>query len=203
METQSQPFNIAILAAGAASRFGTCKLLETLQNHPIIDYSRNISANTEAREVFIITGGWQKEIEAHLYQRKHPRESYHYCENWKEGMGASIKHAAKINAGRQAALLILLADQPLTPTQCVNQLIALWQRNPRTICCSEYSGTLGVPAIFPADYHHQLLKIPNKSGAKRLLNSSVTHAMPLPEAAWDIDTPEDLAKVKKRLLSTR
>lgn len=187
-------FNIAILAAGAASRFGACKLLAPLNGKPVLNYSLDAASQTEAHEVFIITGGWYQEIEKHVELRNAEKEHFLYCQNWQEGMGASIKLAANINKDKSTALLIMLADQPLISAEQLNLLIRRWRDQPEQICCAQFNNTLGAPAIFPIGAQHKLLTLPNNQGAKRLLTNQIVNTVSIPEAAWDIDTPTNLAQ---------
>ncbi len=62
------------------------------------------------------------------------------------------------------------------------------------IIAAEYSGTYGVPAFFRRLMFPALKSLPDDTGARRLLRDSAVEvvAFPLPEAAIDIDTPDDL-----------
>jgi molybdenum cofactor cytidylyltransferase len=58
----------------------------------------------------------------------------------------------------------------------------------------EYSGTVGVPALFTRALFPELREL--KEGAKPLLRryASQLAAVPFPGGAVDIDTPEDAAR---------
>jgi molybdenum cofactor cytidylyltransferase len=62
------------------------------------------------------------------------------------------------------------------------------------IIAAQYNDTLGVPAIFARKMFGTLLNLPPEAGARHLLRQPglSVKAFPLPEAAIDIDTPEDL-----------
>ena len=67
-------------------------------------------------------------------------------------------------------------------------------RSKGDIVASYYENTLGVPALFPRDYFHELRKLSGDTGAKSLLGkypSQVTR-LDCPEASADIDTALDL-----------
>lgn len=54
-----------------------------------------------------------------------------------------------------------------------------------------------MPAIFPRSQFPALMALRGDRGAQTLLRSPKSHvsAVPMPSAAMDIDTPEDLAAV--------
>jgi molybdenum cofactor cytidylyltransferase len=62
-----------------------------------------------------------------------------------------------------------------------------------SIVAAQYSGTIGVPAMFKRELFHELISLPPEAGARSLLRGSDAKVtpFPLPEAAVDIDTPED------------
>jgi molybdenum cofactor cytidylyltransferase len=69
---------------------------------------------------------------------------------------------------------------------------ALLDGGPALAVAAQYNGTLGVPALFKRELFGALRSLDPAAGARALLRS---HAMPfpLPDAAMDIDTPEDFA----------
>jgi molybdenum cofactor cytidylyltransferase len=101
---------------------------------------------------------------------------------WQLGMGSSIAAGIRQLIARNPSALpdaaaILLADQPLVTSQ--------------------YSGSLGVPALFKRCLFPLLEALPPASGARHLLRqpSAPLRAYPLPEAAQDIDTPQDFSSL--------
>lgn len=119
-------------------------------------------------------------------------------ERWHLGMGSSI--AAGVEelqdvAPNSAAVAIVLADQPLVTAQHLKEMRRLLHIERAPVVAAEYNGTLGVPALFSRELFVTLTSLPPDAGARHILRDSgipVT-AFPLPEAAIDIDTPEDFA----------
>jgi molybdenum cofactor cytidylyltransferase len=91
-------------------------------------------------------------------------------------------------------VLLLLADQPLVGSHSLNRLAAAWRRQPRSIVASRYGAVTGVPAIFPRWCFGDLASLRGDQGARILLRRYADHVVRLanPEAAVDIDYPEDL-----------
>lgn len=119
-------------------------------------------------------------------------------QNWRLGMGSSL--AAGVQQlqqmpGHPAAVAILLADQPLVTANHLKEMRRRLYSQEAPIVAAQYSGTLGVPALFRRELFATLASLPPDAGARHVLRDAgfrVT-AFPLPEAAVDIDTPEDLA----------
>ena len=119
-------------------------------------------------------------------------------QKWELGMGSSLAtgvlHVQEL-AGNSAAVALLLADQPLVTAAHLKEMRRLLYTGAAPIVAAHYSGMLGVPALFKRELFATLASLPADAGARHVLRDSgfpVT-PFPLPEAAMDIDTPEDLA----------
>jgi molybdenum cofactor cytidylyltransferase len=117
---------------------------------------------------------------------------------WQQGMGSSIAvgvRQLREAATHSAAVAILLADQPLVTSDHLIEMRRLLFAGKSAIVAAEYSGTLGVPALFKRELFAVLAALPPDAGARHLLRDSgfAVTAFSLPVAAMDIDTPEDFA----------
>jgi molybdenum cofactor cytidylyltransferase len=76
-------------------------------------------------------------------------------------------------------------------------LITAWRRQPRQIIASRYGSVTGVPAIFPRWCFSDLAALRGDQGARVLIRRYADHVVRLahPEAAVDIDYPEDLLEI--------
>ena len=124
-------------------------------------------------------------------------------ENWKSGMGSSIstgiRHLQQI-APDVVAVAILLSDQPLVKAMHLIAMRELLRDSATNIVAAEYNRTLGVPAFFKHELFADLAALAPDIGARRILRGPGAHVSPypLPEAAIDIDTPEDFAALNSR-----
>jgi molybdenum cofactor cytidylyltransferase len=120
-------------------------------------------------------------------------------EQWQNGIGTSIK------AGMQAllesdevpeAVAILVADQPLVQAKHLMGMRELLAIAGSPIVAAQYSETMGVPALFKGECFQALLSLPPETGARTLLRGSGADItpFPLPEAAVDIDSPQDFER---------
>jgi len=118
---------------------------------------------------------------------------------WETGMGSSITAAMRhVEDSAAEAVAILLADQPLVTSGRLRAMADLLRSSDSRIVAAEYNGMLGVPAIFRREMFSALASLPPQSGARQLLRGQAARIdrYALPEAALDVDTPEDFAALE-------
>ena len=117
--------------------------------------------------------------------------------NWQEGIASSIRIAIQRLPGACDGVMLVLADQPLVGSETLNRLITAWRRQPRQIVASRYGTVTGVPAIFPRWCFSDLSALRGDQGARIVLRRYADNVVRLahPEAAVDIDYPEDLLEI--------
>ncbi len=104
--------------------------------------------------------------------------------------------SAPANQAEPDRVLLLVSDQPLLTAEHLRLLLAA--PAPDGIVAAAYNGRLGVPAVFSREHFAALAAVEGDHGARTLLRTLPATPIDLPEAAVDIDTPDDL-----RDLSTR
>jgi molybdenum cofactor cytidylyltransferase len=183
-----------VLAAGASRRFGSPKQLVRFDGQLLVQ--RVIAAATEltGSAVSVVLGAHAAQIAADL-----PPGSASVLINrgWQEGLGSSIRLAVSRLPGACDGALIMLADQPMVAGASLSRLAAAWRRQPRSIVASRYGSVTGVPAIFPRWCFSDLTALRGDQGARVLLSRYSDYVVRLahPEAAVDIDYPEDLLEL--------
>ena len=72
------------------------------------------------------------------------------------------------------------------------------RKQPQYIAAALYGGVCGAPAIFPRSTFRELAQLRGDTGARALLRSQSDRIVrvPMPGAALDVDTPEDLLAVE-------
>ena len=119
--------------------------------------------------------------------------------HWQQGLASSIKAGINSLEPDCRAVLITLCDQVLVTEEHLRRLVDRWMADPSRIIASGYAGTLGTPAVIPAEFYPQLLALEGDAGAKSVLknNPGRVRTVHIPEAEFDLDVPADLEKLQQ------
>ena len=208
MMTDKIIIDCLILAAGSASRFGGCKQLADWQGRPLLAASIATARTLEPERILVVGGAFYSQLlqAQPALEAKSKRASDRPIEllefpAWKLGVGNSLAFGIKYLQNAHP-VLVLLGDQPLISAQDLRTLYRAWRKNPDKIACASFANTLGVPAIFPAQFKAQLYKCRGDQGAKKILLGYSNQVVPvvMPSAEFDIDTPVDLTTYLKKAI---
>ena len=189
-----------LLAAGASVRLGQPKQLLQVEGKSLLRRAAEAAVASGAAPVIVVLGS-----DAHRLTPELSGLPVFSVLNgaWQEGMGSSLRcgvEAVQLQAPSTSAVLFMVCDQPRITAA---HLQALWNRYAASgrVIAVQHAGRPGVPAIFPAKYLPELGKIAGDQGARSLLSSlpdTDIELVGLPEAALDVDTPADLARLAAR-----
>src|SRR5205085_9168466 len=118
--------------------------------------------------------------------------------DWQLGMSSSIRCGLKsllcANPTLQSVILFL-GDQPNVTGTSLQKLTTAHVQSGSGLVAASYDGYLGTPALFSRIYFNELLELEGQGGAKSLLERHANRVLQieLPEAACDLDMPEDVA----------
>jgi CTP:molybdopterin cytidylyltransferase MocA len=120
-----------VLAAGAASRYGSPKqreflprVLRALRQSPVDD-------------VVVVAGAYPLEAGARVVD----------CPEWTRGPGASLRCGLAALGEEVAAAVIVLADGPDLSPEAVARVLATWRETGAGIVAASYSGERGHPVV--------------------------------------------------------
>ncbi len=180
-----------VLAAGASRRFGSHKQLVRIAGRPLLHKAVTNASEVTGSALIVVLGSGAAELAPLL---KHSPGSILVNQNWREGLSSSIRTGIAHLPLGCAGVLLMLADQPAVSVDDLKRLAGTWRKQPQYCAAALYAGTIGVPAIFPRTMFPQLLQLRGDSGARSLLrrHSDRVARVPMPSAALDLDTPEDL-----------
>ena len=180
---------IVLLAAGSSSRMrGADKLLETVDNQPLIRLMAQRCA--KAGPTRVVLGPNQpkrrealKDLDVEIIEATDT-----------DGMAASIR--AGVMTLKNKAVMIVLADMPEVTAADIYLLLGLHaQGMAQIIQAATSDGTPGQPVVFAAKHLKHLAKLQGDEGAKSVLKAHARDVALIPlkdqRATTDLDTPED------------
>lgn len=212
-----------VLAAGESARMGQPKQLLRVQGTTMLQ--RAISSAEAVASPVVIVLGYEAdrimsevlsaEVRASVAERaparlragseRRPRAAAAtripvVNQQWREGIASSIRRGVETLLEADPGIegvLIVLADQPLVDEADLDQLVRKFSEGPRPIVASSFAGTVGPPAIFARTIFDELMALRGDHGAKRIISADPSRviSIPLPQAAVDVDTPEQYQKV--------
>jgi len=181
-----------LLAAGESRRLGRPKQLVPVDGVPLVRRQTELLAGL-VDPLVVITGAYADEVGHAL--RGVDCELAHNP-RWIEGMGSSLAVGVAQVGPKPAGLLILLCDQYRLDRTTLVRLISAWRRTPGVAAACRWAGGNGAPAVFPASMLPALRNLHGDRGAKDLLaRHPETCFIEAPQAAFDLDTPQDLERL--------
>jgi CTP:molybdopterin cytidylyltransferase MocA len=200
------PIGAVVLAAGGSSRLGRPKQLVVHDGLPLVARAAHAALQAGADPVVVVLGAGEAAVRAALSDL--PVETV-VNPRWADGMGTSVAAGVRALLARAPSVggvLVTLVDQPFVGDAELGRLVDAWVRAearaagggaPAAIAAAAYAGTVGVPAVFGRAHADALCALPAAAGAARLLRApgALVHPVPMPEAATDVDTHDDLARL--------
>jgi len=161
-----------ILAAGFSTRLGTSKQDIVFEGETLVERAERL-ARAVADEVIVVTPALNPDAA--------------------EGIASSIRAGVRL-AGDNARVLIMLCDQPLITIEHLRELLAI----DAPIVATGYADIAGVPAVFAPEFASELLALLGDRGARVVIEAhrDVTRVVPFEDAAVDIDSADDLRKLR-------
>jgi len=190
--------HVVVLAAGASSRFGSPKQLVRFNGRPLMHTAISRAVEVAGHAVTVVLGANAAELAPLL---RHSPATVVVNRDWPEGLASSIRTGIAHLPGACEAVLLMLADQAAVSSEDLRRLITAWRRQPQCIAAALYAATIGVPAVFPSECFSNLTELRGDRGARVLLQRYRDRVVrvPMPSAAIDIDTPEDLLELARCL----
>lgn len=196
---------IMVLAAGQSTRLGQMKQLLPIGGKSLIEFQLE-QALLVSSEVYCVLGFNARHVQRHI---EHLPINTIINSQWSNGMASSIAAGVKALSSEIKAVMIVLVDQWQLTANDLMQHKSYWQEQEhaivvaQTLSPGESIGTekLGPPVLFPQSYFLELTQLTGQQGAKPLLTKyqKLLLKVPLAKAFVDIDTPEQLAYMKKHI----
>ncbi len=195
MSKKSKKIVALILAAGESSRLGMPKQNLKYGNSTLLNHIKEHLTLNIVVQTFIVLGAYADDI---IEMSKLEESEVIKFKAWKEGMGSSLAFACSkiFNKNDYDGILITLSDLPLVDADNYQKMIDLFQSE-YDIVATKANNSLGVPAIFGADYFDELLQVKGSKGAKPLIHKYMDKVKVCKneKAAVDIDTLENYSSL--------
>lgn len=188
---------IALLAAGAAKRFGGGKLDHVILGKRVGDWALHRAHETGLPIAIIVP------VDIPLFAREaaeHGQAVLVQAPDAAMGIAHSLSAAAHWAIAQQSGLIVAAADMPLIQPKTLNQ-IALAVREGVPAAALYPDHTMGIPAGFPNARLASLLSLTGDSGAAKLLGQwGDTRRITLhPSECLDFDHRTDEAMISDAL----
>lgn len=198
MDERNKPIGIIVLAAGSSRRMKKSKQLLEFEGVTLLRRAALAASESVCQPVMVILGADFENIKAEVEDL--PVE---IClnKNWQNGLSSSIATGIKCLLKAEpnvSAAIITLADQPFVTSKHINSFAEKFYQLKKPLIAAEYSGTIGVPALFAKEVFDDLIGLSGDRGAKSFLaqRRADLEIIKLPEAVSDIDTPSDFEKLE-------
>ncbi|HEY9793249.1 MAG TPA: nucleotidyltransferase family protein [Candidatus Obscuribacterales bacterium] len=184
---------LIILAAGASARMGEPKQLLTHAGKSLINRALEVGLQSRCTHHVLVLGANAQSMRSHIGHTAIP-----IVENqmWATGLASSVSTGLKTIVDQNKELdaaVFMTCDQPFVMSRTINDLIDSFIRTYSPIVACRYSSTIGVPALFAKQLFPELFALQGDVGASAIIKKYAGNVMALdvPEAAVDIDTPDD------------
>ena len=179
-----------VLAAGAATRFGSAKQLAELDGMPLLEHAVRTMAQAPGVGRSVVVLG----AEADEVRRRVPLHGVTpvFCARWEEGQSASL--ASGLAAlGDCEAVVVTLGDQPRLAAASFERVLA--SRGDGLAVRATYGGLPGHPVLLESDLFGRLRNVTGDHGARNVLHSVGTVEVPCDDLGGgeDVDSPDQLA----------
>ena len=186
-----------ILAAGESRRFGSPKQIAILGRESLLHRAVRTAIAAGLDPVIVVLGDGASTVAATIADIDNVVIVVN--EAWRSGQSSSLRTGVQEAERRGCdAVVVTLADQPLVNEESLRRLISRFDDKHRVVA-AQYNDVLGVPALIGAEFFPELLSIDGDQGAGKWIRARETSvtSVPMSEAATDIDSPDDLEKLRR------
>ena len=120
-----------VLAAGAATRFGSAKQQVLVEE--VIERVREACIE----EVVVVSGAYELDASAPVVG----------CPDWERGPGASLRCGLAVLSADAEAAIVVLADGPDLAPAAIERIVEAWRAHGDDVLAASYGGVRGHPVL--------------------------------------------------------
>ena len=185
-----------VLAAGGSSRLGEPKQLVRWNGETLLARTVRLAREAGCAPIVVVLGYQAERVQAVLATAD---VQIVVNTEWASGMASSLRAGAAAWSAQSAtgsSVLLMVCDQPRVEAEHLRTLLLRHSKESRKITAAAYAGRLGVPAIFARSMLDELMAATGDSGARAVIERHRSEAatLEMPEAEFDIDSPDDLSR---------
>lgn len=183
-----------ILAAGAATRFGSPKQLAQLEGRPLLQHAVDAMLSVEAFDRVVVVVG---------HASAHVRDAIDFgvaevvdCPSWDQGMAASLRCGLTRLEGCER-VVITLGDQPRITAEVIAAVLAAC-RGGVPAARAVYHGEPGHPVAVGPEVLARVGELRGDAGFREMLQDVEVRTVEAGQLAHpdDVDTPEELEAIR-------
>jgi molybdenum cofactor cytidylyltransferase len=188
---------IVVLAAGFSSRLGEPKALARLHGVSLLRRTLKVASSFFADRIVVVVPR-----NAARYRIEARGVKVRWVENAQRTQGLSSSVRRGIAAACYASAIMLLpADLSRLKNRDLFKLVQRWQSAPRRLTARKIDRSGGAPVILPRWLYPRASSLAGDVGLRELIGQLSAESrvlVELPSAAWDVDTPQDLRRARRR-----
>lgn len=196
-------------AAGKSRRMGHPKLLLTLNGETLIRrLVGQLMSQLSMLDVLPIPHVLVRKDDQPLQQELRDLPATVVLSDETPDMKASVQLLldavqAKHHPHPEEGWVLIPADHPVVEVPVLERLLTAWDSHPTAIIVPVHEGQRGHPTILPWSITQRFDEIPTGQGVNWLIRHAGIPVIevdgPEPSVLWDIDTPDDFARLRRWL----
>jgi molybdenum cofactor cytidylyltransferase len=193
-----------LLAAGESRRMGHLnKLALLVDGVPLLQRTVLTLLQARLREVVVVVGHEQHSVRSMLADIQVRIVSN---DRYQEGQMTSVHCGMQALQEPCDGVMVCLSDQPLLEPRDINLLVDSFLSKPAAVLVPTYRGQRGNPIILASQHRADILNGERNLGCKRFIEKNpdlvTTLEFDNDHVVFDLDTPEDYARLQLRLADT-
>ena len=184
-----------LMAAGASSRFGECKLIKKFASRPMFEYALDALPCDKLCAVAVVSG------RAEILAAAEARGFIPVLNDRPEDGPPRTIRLGMEAVGDAEGIMFMVADQPLLRRESVAGEIDFFAKNANSIVAMGHGARRGNPVIFPQDFFDELKALRGERGGGAVMAAHRERIMlfQLENGAelMDIDTASDYIMLQK------